>query len=251
MPSKLERFFDLRPGDLQRGTFLALYYFFIITAYTNGQVVRDALFLGRFEADRLPYVDFVVAALVGGVLAIYFRIGRRVQLIYLLEVTLGFFASNIALCWWMASYTQSAWLYPVVYVWVGIFGALASSQVWTLSNYVLTGRESKRLVGFIGTGGIVGGIAGGFLSNVVSRSLGAEGLFLVMGGSIAISTGLVFAISRKNERIAPALRNAPAIRSQRSATLRESFSLMISSPHLLAIASLVCICSIGLYSAGC
>ena len=250
MPSKLERFFDLRPGDLQRGTFLALYYFFIITAYTNGQVVRDALFLGRFEAERLPYVDFVVAALVGGVLAIYFRIGRRVPLIYLLEVTLGFFASNIALFWWMAKYTQSAWLYPVVYVWVGIFGALATSQVWTLSNYVLTGRESKRLVGFIGTGGIVGGIVGGFLSNVVSRSLGAEGLFLVMGGSIAISTGLVFAISRKNERITPALRNAPAIKSQRSATLRESFSLMISSPHLLAIASLVCICSIATYIAG-
>ena len=250
MPSKLERFFDLRPGDLQRGTFLALYYFFIITAYTNGQVVRDALFLGRFEAVRLPYVDFVVAALVGGVLAIYFRIGRRVPLIYLLAVTLCFFASNIALFWWMAKYTQSAWLYPVVYVWVGIFGVLATSQVWTLSNYVLTGRESKRLVGFIGTGGIVGGIVGGFLSNIVSRSLGAEGLFLVMGGSIAISTGLVFAISRKNEDITPALRNAPAIKSQRSATLRESFSLVISSPHLLAIASLVCICSIATYIAG-
>ena len=88
-----------------------------------------------------------------------------------------------------------------------------------------------------------------FCPTLLSRSLGAEGLFLVMGGSIAISTGLVFAISR-NERITPALRNAPAIKSQRSATLRESFSLVISSPHLLAIASLVCICSIATYIAG-
>ena len=148
------------------------------------------------------------------------------------------------------SIRKATWLYPVVYVWVGIFGVLATSQVWTLSNYVLTGRESKRLVGFIGTGGIVGGIVGGFLSNIVSRSLGAEGLFLVMGGSIAISAGLVFAISRKNEDITPALRNAPAIKSQRSATLRESFRLVISSPHLLAIAALVCICSIATYIAG-
>jgi AAA family ATP:ADP antiporter len=249
MPSKLERFFDLRPGDLRRGTLLALYYFSIITAYTNGQVVRDALFLGRFEAVRLPYVDFVVAALVGGVLAIYFRIGRRMPLIYLLAATLGFFASNVALFWWMAKFTQSAWLYPVVYVWVGIFGVLATSQVWTLCNYVLTAREAKRLVGFIGTGGIVGGIVGGFLSNVVSRSMGAEGLFLVMGCSIAISTGLVFAISR-NERMTPALRAAPAIKNQRSSTLLESFSVVISSRHLLAIAALICICSIATYIVG-
>src|ERR1044071_2357926 len=99
MPSKLERFFDLRPGDLQRGTPLALYHFFIINAYTNGQVVRDALFLGRFEAVRLPYVDLIVAAFVGGVLAIYFRIGRSMPLVHLLATTLGFFASNVALFW--------------------------------------------------------------------------------------------------------------------------------------------------------
>ena len=249
MPSKLERFFDLRPGDLHRGMFLALYYFFIINAYTNGQVVRDALFLGRFEAVRLPYVDFIVAALVGGVLAIYFRIGRKMPLSHLLAATLCFFASNVALFWWIEKFRQSAWLYPVVYVWVGIFGVLATSQVWTLTNYVLTTREAKRLVGFIGTGGIVGGIFGGFLSNIVSRSLGAEGLFLVMGGSIAIATGLVFAIAAKNESMR-ALGASPAIKSQRSATLRENFRLIAASRHLTAIAALICVCSITTYIAG-
>ena len=103
MVSKLERFLDLRPGDLNRGSFLALYYFFVIAAYVLGQNARDALFLDRFSAVRLPWVDFIVAAIVGGILAIYFRIGRKMSLVNLLATTLCFFGSNVVLFWWLAS----------------------------------------------------------------------------------------------------------------------------------------------------
>src|SRR5688572_1238261 len=250
MPSKLERFFDLRPGDLHRGTFLALYYFFIVSAYTNGQVVRDALFLGRFEAMRLPYVDFVVAAVVGGVLAVYFRIGRRMPLVHLLSASLCFFAANVALFWWVARFHQSEWLYPVVYIWVGIFGVLAVSQVWTLTNFVLTAREAKRLLAFVGTGGILGGVFGGFSSNMVALSMGAETLFLVMAISLAIAAGLVFAIAARSGGVATALNDAPAIGNEQTATLRESLRLVLASRHLLMIAALICIGSIATYIAG-
>src|SRR5215510_12117631 len=250
MPSKLERVFDLRPGDLRRGIFLALYYFFVINAYTNGQVVRDALFLERFQAVRLAYVDLLVAALVGGVLAIYFRIGRRMLLVHLLAATLCFFAANVLFFWWIATFRQSEWLYPIVYVWVGIFGVLGMSQVWTLTTFVLTGREAKRLIGFIGTGGIIGGITGGFLSNIVTRAIGAESLFLIMAASLAIATCLVFKIASMNGSSSTALNSAPAINSQGSSTLRESFRLVISSRHLLIIAALICTCSITTYIAG-
>ena len=251
MPSKLERFFELRPGDLRRGTPLALYYFFIISAVTSGQVVRDSLLLGQFEATLLPYLDFIVAAVVGGILAVYFRIGRRLPVIQLLGVTLCFFASNVVLFWWLARFRQTSWLYTVVYVWVGIFAVLAVSQVWTLSNYVLTGREAKRLIGLIGTGGILGGIFGGFLSTAVSKPpMGAEAVFLLMAGSIAISTALVFMIAGRNRNNVPELHGGPAIEKQRSATLRESLRLVLSSRHLLTIAALLCVCSILTYIAG-
>ena len=250
MPSKLERFFDLRPGDLQRGTLLTLYFFCVINAYTIGQVIRDALFLVHFEPRQLPYVDFLAAALVGGVLAVYFRIGRRISLVHLLAATLCFFAANVALFWWIVTFHHGQWLYPVVYVWVGIFGVLAISQVWTLVNLVLTAREARRLVGFIGTGGIIGGIFGGFLSRIATRSMGAESLFLLMAASIAASAGLVFVIAAKNGGLGAALGGAPAISGERSATLRESLRLVLSSHHLLLIAALICISSIATYIVG-
>ena len=133
----------------------ALYYFLIIAAFTEGQVVRDALFLGHFKAVQLPYVDFAVAAIIGGILVLYMRIGRGTSLTNLLVVTLAVCFVNVVAFWWMAHLEKPTWLYPVVYIWVGIFGVLAVSQVWTLANYALSAREAKRLFGFIGSGGIL------------------------------------------------------------------------------------------------
>src|SRR5689334_23833835 len=111
MVSTLEGFFDLRPGDLRRGIFLTLYYFLIISTFTEGQVVRDALFLGHFKAVQLPYVDFAVAAVIGGILALYIRIGRLTSLTNLVAGTLFICFINVSAFWWLAHFEKPAWLY--------------------------------------------------------------------------------------------------------------------------------------------
>jgi AAA family ATP:ADP antiporter len=244
MVSKLEWFFNLRPGDLRRGIFLTLYYFLIISTYTEGQVVRDALFLGHFKAVQLPYVDFAVAAIIGGILAVYIRIGRLTSLTNLLAGTLSLCFINVVAFWWMAHLEKPAWLYPVVYIWVGIFGVLAITQVWTLANYVLTGREAKRLFGFIGSGGILGGIFGGFISTALAHTLGTESLLLAMAASIGLCIALVFAIRAENRQMHPYLTSRTAIGEESPRTLRESFRLVRSSPQFVTIAALICVCSI-------
>src|SRR5689334_14525381 len=152
MVSRLEWLFDLRPGDLRRGILLAVYYFLVISTNTEGQIVRDSLFLGHFKAVQLPYVDLAIAVVVGGILALYIRIGRLTSLTNLLAGSLSFWLLNVVAFWWMAHFIEPTWLYPVVYIWVGMFGVLAVTQVWTLANYALTDREAKRLFGFIGSG---------------------------------------------------------------------------------------------------
>ena len=137
MVSRLEWFFNLRHGDLRRGIFLTLYYFLIISTYTEGQVVRDALFLGHFKAVQLPYVDFAVAAIITGILALYIRFGRRTSLTNLVAGTLSVCFVNVVTFWWLAHFEEPTWLYQIVYIWVDIFGVLAVTQVWTLANYAL------------------------------------------------------------------------------------------------------------------
>ena len=56
------------------------------------------------------------------------------------------------------------------YIWVGILGVLAPTQVWTLANYLLTTREAKRVFGLVGAGGITGWIFSGLLAKRSPRS---------------------------------------------------------------------------------
>src|SRR5205085_12227628 len=126
----------------------------IITAYVTGKVARDALFLARFQAVQLPYADIASALLVGFVIAAYVRIGRSASLINLIVGSQLFFAANCAIFWVLGHYYHLPWLFPVFYVWVGIFGVVAPTQIWTMANYVLTTREAKRIFGVVGGGAI-------------------------------------------------------------------------------------------------
>src|SRR5262245_35591704 len=244
MVSRLEWFFNLRHSDLRRGIFLTLYYFLIISTYTEGQVVRDALFLGHFKAVQLPYVDFAIAAIIGGILALYIRFGRLTSLTNLVAGTLSVCLVNVVLFWWMTHFAEPTLLYPIVYIWVDIFVVLAVTQVWTLANYSLSAREAKRLFGFIGSGGILGGIFGGFISTVLAHTLGTESLLLAMAASIALSIGLVFVIRSQDSQLNHSVTSRTAIDVGSPATLRESFRLVRSSSYLVTIAGLICICSI-------
>ena len=96
--------------------------------------------------------------------------------------------------WWRSPWPSwpaarpAAWLFPVVYVWVGIFGVLAPAQVWTLANYVLTPREARRLFGFVGAGATLGATVGGVLSSAVARLFGAESLLVLVSALLLLAT---------------------------------------------------------------
>jgi ATP/ADP translocase len=98
--SFINRIFNLRPGDLSRGLPLFAYYFLIISSYGMGRTVRASLFLERFKAVQLPYADIAVAALVGFIVALYIRLGRRVNLRNLQFGTLTLFALSFFGFWW-------------------------------------------------------------------------------------------------------------------------------------------------------
>src|SRR5215469_1646979 len=178
MKKWIERALNLHPGDLGRGTLLCSCLFLIISSYVIGKVARDALFLARFQAVQLPYADIASAVLVGFVVAGYVYLDRHLSLRTLLVGSQLFFASNCLVFWVLSHYYHYVWLFPIIYVWVGMFGVLAPTQVWTLANYSLTTREAKRIFGMVGAGGILGWIFGGYISKIVAKSFGTDSLLL-------------------------------------------------------------------------
>ncbi|HEY6938272.1 MAG TPA: Npt1/Npt2 family nucleotide transporter [Terriglobales bacterium] len=237
----LERVLNLRPGDLGRGLLLCSCLFLIITSYVVGKVAGDALFLAHFEARQLAYADVCSAFLVMGVIAAYVRFARRLSVLSLLVASMLFFSSNCGLFWVLARSYRAAWLYPVFYMWVKVFGVLAPAQVWTLANYVLTTREAKRVFGLVGGGAISGWIFAGFFCRTIAKLFGTESLLLGMTVFLALCAGLVVLAWQSGrvrvgsgQEVSPAADDAPR-------NLWQSVARVFSSPYLRAIAGVICV----------
>ncbi len=240
----IERVLNIQPGDLGRGILLCLCLFLIISSYVTGRVARDALFLARFQAVQLPYADIAVAVFVGFVVAAYIKLGRWVSLQTLLVGSQLFFASNCAAFWVLGHYYHLVWLFPVFYIWVGIFGVLAPTQVWTLANYALTTREAKRIFGMVGGGAIAGWIFAGYFSKTVAKSFGTESLLLGMAALLLICSGLMLLMWHAGQVRPVDGEEAGAHKLETGLhDLRHSMRIVFSSPYLRSIASVICISS--------
>ena len=243
MVRALERVLNLRPGEFRRGILLFTYLFLVISSYVVGKAARDAMFLDRFQAVQLPYADFTVAVIVALIVSPYIKLGRLVSLRALLVGSLLIFSSNCLLFWVLNHYLDPPWLLPTIYIWMGVFGVLAPTQVWTLASSVLAPREAKRLFGLIGGGAIGGWIVGGFLTKVAATRFGTESTLLAMAMALATCAFLVNRISAEARSMGGADPGAGGMDDAMRRGLRESLRLIRSSPYLSAIAAVICLSS--------
>lgn len=241
MTRVVERLMRLHPGEGRRGLLLFSYLFLIISSFLVSKAARDALFLERYRASQLPYVDIAIAALVGAVVSVYIPLGRRLSIGALQAGSLVLLALNCMLFWWLSVIrVDPAWLFPVIYVWVGMFGVLAPAQVWTLANYMFTTRAAKRVFGLVGSGAIVGWIVGGLVTQSAARRFGTENLLLGVAAALTASALLVVVIWRER----PHGLDDPELEEGTRAGLGESLALIWSSPYLRAIAGVVLVSSL-------
>ena len=228
------RILDLSEDEFRRSWPVFAYLFLTMSGTVASKATRDALFLDRYRAVDLPYVDIAIAVLVGVVVSQYIRASRWLPLRTLQIGSLLFFAANCLTFWWLSRLENAGGglLFIAIYLWVGLFSVLAPAQVWTLANFVLTTREAKRAFGFIGSGAILGWIVGGFATRVTAAWLGTEMLLLWVAVSLLLSAALVNMAWR---RAAP---QSVDTRMQ-ALGLRASLRQIADSPYIRSIAWVV------------
>jgi hypothetical protein len=118
----VERLLGLSGRELRRALPLFAYLFLTISSSVASKAARDALFLGRFDAIDLPYVDIAIAVLVGFVVSFYIRAGSRINLRNLQIVSLVALALSAFMFWTLANDAsrESGTLFIVIYIWVGV-----------------------------------------------------------------------------------------------------------------------------------
>src|SRR6476661_5387271 len=99
MLSVVERALGMTGKELRRAFPIFVYLFLTMASSVASKAARDALFLDRYRAIDLPYVDIAIAVLVGIAAAAYIKIGQRTNLRNLQVGSLIFFAANALFFW--------------------------------------------------------------------------------------------------------------------------------------------------------
>jgi len=187
----LSRIIDIRPGEEIIASLLFLYFFFIMFPYYIIKPYRDAKYIIKEGSEYLPIAYLTTAIVVGIVVAFYSRLQARVPRRVLIILCLVFFMVTCLISQRLfVKEEKFIWMPLVFWVWANLFIVVLGTQFWILANDVFNPREAKRLIGFFGSGGLLGGIFGALLTGFLGRK-DPDLLLLIAFGILILSIFVV------------------------------------------------------------
>ncbi|HVW85662.1 MAG TPA: Npt1/Npt2 family nucleotide transporter, partial [Bryobacteraceae bacterium] len=194
-------FFDVRPGEYARTVFMSLYLLLVLLAYYILKPVSRALFLSKFDLDKLPGLYILIAAF-GGILAyVYTKAAVRSSLRTAVTGAMIFTIGMLVLIWWLIALNKP-WVYYFFNIWVSLFSVMLVSQGWLVAANVFTPREAKRLYGLLGAGSVVGAAFGGEFTARAVKYLPPRDLLLASAAFVALAyIAFRFAVAQKGVSI--------------------------------------------------
>ena len=159
----------VRPGERRNafGAFLLL--FGILAAHSLLETARDALFLASIPVGRLPIVYLAIAALALVVTNARGRAARHTRGRWELSLWLAT-SALVTVAFWRLVGSGAVWTLYTIYVWSGFLSTFLVVRFWLLADELFTVTQAKRIFAFVGSGSILGAIAGSALAqNLVSR----------------------------------------------------------------------------------
>jgi len=197
------RLAGVRPGEGRDtgGAFLTL--FGLMAGHAVLETARDALFLAKIPAARLPFVYLAIAA-AAVVIARFTRSAGGPGRASLAVWTAG--AAAVTLGFWDVVGRTGDWILYALYVWSGLLVTFLGVRFWLLAGDLFTVTQAKRLFAVVGSGSILGAVAGSALAQAIVARTDPRHLILAAAG-VLFATALAPGILRRPE--ADTRRGAP------------------------------------------
>ncbi len=170
-----------------RSTVLFTNFFLIIMALYQLKPASRSLLLEFHGSSSLPYVWIGSALVLLITIGVYHHIlNRYSRLNVVLGSCLTFFVLLLLGRVLVNYYSQVTTI--GLYIFVDVFSVILVEQFWSLANSIYSTREGKRWYGWVGTGGLAGGvIGGGSAALIISHTpLKTPDLLLVAAAIIAL-----------------------------------------------------------------
>ncbi len=234
----LKRLFDVRPDETKTAVLLFLYFFLLTASAYIIIPVKISLYLERLTFEKLPYAYLLTAVLIGFVVTLNAKLLRSLKRVQYITFSLVFFIVSL-LIFWLLFKTEGGWLSMIFWLWEDIFLAMSVTQYWILVNDFYDPRQTKRIIGFLVSGGLLGGIAGSFIASILARILETENLLLVCPVLLIGSLLIVRILHRQPEKDKKAESRAKEKKKRPTAGFVENMQMFKNNRHLLLLCGIV------------
>ena len=215
MQNLTARLFNFREGEFPLAVLSALFYFCVLCGYYFLRPVREAMGVSRGMDDLrwlfigTSIVSLLVVLAFGGVVS---RLDRRrfipIGYLFVIVCLFGFAGLLIAdalagggLIGTDAGTTFALVVGYTFFMWLTVINLFVNSLFWAFMVDVFTVDQGKRMFAFIGIGGTLGAIFGGWATNVVSGMTDSvylsPGLMLVGAAFFAGSIWTMLTLDRR------------------------------------------------------
>ena len=213
----------------------------MITVYT----ATNTLFLAEYGAVAFPYVYLISALAIIAAGISFARLERGLPFAALLLTTNLFMLAATLFLWAGLTFGHTRWLVFAAMVWMRLLWVISNMALWALLGRLFNVRQGKRLFSLVMGGSVLAYIIFGLLMPLLIRPLGIEGLILLSGLSIALSTWL----QRKTLTVYRAVVAAPAERQPalQDGPSQRGFSQLLRERYVLIFFAFTALSTVATY----
>ena len=170
----------------------------LIAGHTLLETARDALFLAKIPASRLPWMYLGIAG--SALITTQARMPAldRFCRHQLLAVGLAFGAAVTTVFWFIQS--SGTWVLYALYLWPALFSSLVLVSFWLTLDEDFTVTEAKKVYGFIGAGSAIGAAIGAAIARALVGRYPARDLLLISAAFFGVGAVLVALSSKGKSR---------------------------------------------------
>ena len=181
--------FDIRAGEYRRTIFMSLYLLFVLFSYYVLKSASEAMFLNKFDIDKLPNLYILMAIFGGGLAFVYSKTAARTSLHAAVTWTVFLSVACLLAMWYPLRNRNATTMVWVFAVWVRLFSIVTVTQGWVVASNLFTSREAKRVYGLLGMGMIAGAIVGGEFTTQMVRFIGTNNLLFASVPLVLLAYG--------------------------------------------------------------
>ena len=193
---------DVKPDEVQALLWSCIYFFCVMSAYYVIRPIRDEMGV----AGGVEHLPWLFTGTLAGMIVLnppFSALVTKLPRVRFVSITYRFFILNLFIFYLLLHSTTEApniWVGRVFYIWTAVFNLFVVSVFWAFMADTFTSSQGRRLFGFIGAGGTMGGILGSGITTALVERLGPTHLLFVSMFLLEVAVQSVRRLSKLSER---------------------------------------------------